>query len=152
MAGEVGVVVSQNPAATMTYDSQHEAYDQNAADLPLYLTRGDDFDFEFDMVVDHPNPYIAGEILTVPVDTFGLSFDSCVEDNNGTQVATFMVTPSPDEPNRVKLSLSALETAALMPGTYTFWVDYIHTDPGPDMGRRRTIIDSRFTVRHKGNL
>lgn len=136
----------------MTYDSQHEAYDQNTADLPLYCTRGDDFEFLFDIVEDHPNPYITGEILTLPIDTLPLSFDSCVEDNNGFQVAGFLVESVPEEPNRVRLSLSANETAALMPGTYRFWVDYIHTDPGPDFGKRRTLIQSRFTVRHKGNL
>ena len=127
----------------MAHASPDELYDQNAARLPILVTRGDDVDFWLDAVSEHPNPYLPGETIERPVDISEISWDSAVFDATGRERARFVITDHASIPNRVRVFLSGDETGRLAPGTYRYWVEWLNVVTGV----RRTRILAPFEVR-----
>ena len=127
------------------YASPDEQYDQNAARLPIRVTQGDDVDFEIDTVVDHPNPYLPGEVIERPVDISLISWDSAVFDATGRERARFVITDHPTIANRVSVFLPGSITQTMAPGTYRYWIEWLNVTTG----KRRTRIIAPFEVRSK---
>ena len=125
------------------YASQDEHYDQNAARLTITVTRGDDIDFEIDAVVEHPNPYLPGEVEEWPVDLADISWDSAVFDQTGRERARFVFTDHPTIPNRMHVFLDGSITQTLTPGTYRYWIEWLNVVTGV----RRTRIIAPLEVR-----
>jgi hypothetical protein len=127
----------------MAHASPDERYDQNAARLPITVTRGDDVDFWLDAVSEHESLYAPGEFIERPVDISDISWDSAVFDATGKERARFVITDHAWLPNRVRVFLSGDETGRLAPGTYRYWIEWLNVVSGV----RRTRILAPFEVR-----
>jgi len=127
----------------MAHASQDERYFQNAARLTITVTQGDDVDFLLDTVSEHPNPYLPGEVIELPIDISDILWDSAVFDATGRERARFVITDDVTTPNRVQVWLSGEETLRLAPGTYRYWIEWTNVVTGV----RRTRIIAPFEVR-----
>ena len=127
------------------FASANEHLDQNAAKLAVTVTRGDDVDFAIDAVVEHPNPYLPGEVIERPVDISEISWDSAVLDAQGKERARFDISDDPNVPNRVNVWLDGSITQTMTPGTYRYWIEWLNVTTGV----RRTRIIAPFEVRSK---
>ena len=134
------------------FASSNEELNLRACNLHITVMQGDDVDFLVDVVSVHERLEVVAVFapgsdsdIELPVDVINLSFDSSIQDGTGKEIAKFQITDDPQEPNRVRIYLSGVETQQMTPGTYSYWVEWVNADTGT----RRTPIRAPFEVLRK---
>ena len=127
------------------YTKNAATYSQDAKEATLVAVHGDTFEAALDAFVEHPSPYVPGEVIRHYVDMSTLSWDSSITDGAQEIVGAFTIVDAPLEGNRIYLRLSAAETRSLTPGTYRYWLESLNLNTGVT----RTWIRGTLTITEK---
>ena len=106
------------------------AVDAAAANLSFRLTQGDDFRERFVLRSRHYDE-LNDRDVRIDIAVKDIVFDATIFQANGTPALAFDVLDVDDFV--VELSLHAVDTATLTPGTYTWWLRGSDTNAGTEI-------------------
>jgi hypothetical protein len=125
------------------YAARSAAVDAAAGNLSLRLTQGDDFRERLKLVSRHYDAAGDREVRQdIPVAS--IVFEAEVfRANDGTLAAAFDVADATDDPAAIELTLWATSTAAMIPGTYVWWLRGADAQAGTAMTYLQGTLEIR---------
>jgi hypothetical protein len=111
----------------LPYPSTSAVVDGAAANLGLRVTQGDDFTERFRLVSRHYDE-LHDTIVRRDISIDTIVFEAEVFQANGSLAAVFDVQDAGN--NEVLLTLKSVDTIALTPGTYSWWLRGSDTSAG----------------------